>query len=104
MQNVTVLPMADSLSTRIRNGQVITGHDDWCVLQDLQCEGLFNNVHDDALSCGDFRELSDKGKRFALAIRGHYKKNHSFRAFVVPAGLIGLGQFKFAHPWASQDT
>ena len=104
MKNVTVLPMAENLSTRIRTGQVINGHDDWCVLQDLQCEGLFRHVDDDALTCGEFRELSDKGKRFALAVRGHFKKNQSFRAFVVPTGLVDPNPAKFARPRASHDT
>ncbi len=104
MKNVTVLPMAENLSTRIRTGQVINGHDDWCVLQDLQCAGLFLHVDDDALTCGEFRELSDKGKRFALAVRGHFNKNHSFRAFVVPTGLVDPNPAKFARPRASHDT
>ncbi|MFZ4701313.1 MAG: hypothetical protein ACOYMG_14785 [Candidatus Methylumidiphilus sp.] len=81
METVAVLPMAGPMSTRIGNGQIIAGHDDWHCCQDMQCEGLFDGLDDDSIVCGDFRVLSAKGMAIALEVMSHYKKWRGFRGF-----------------------
>ena len=81
MARVAVLPMADSMSTRIGNGRLIVGHDDWHCCQDMQCEGLFDGIDGDSIVCGDFRALSAKGKAMAAELRRHYKRRGSFLGF-----------------------
>jgi hypothetical protein len=81
MERVAILPMADAMSTRIGNGRLIAGHDDWHCCQDMQCEGLFAGVVDDSIHCGDYRVLSAKGAALAAEVRAHYKKWRGFRGF-----------------------
>jgi hypothetical protein len=82
MERVAVLPMANSMSTRIGNGRLIAGHDDWHCCQDMQCESLFDGVGDDSIYCGDFRVLSAKGRAMAVEVRRHYKIRGSFFGFI----------------------
>jgi hypothetical protein len=70
-------------STKLNDGQVLSGHDDWSCIQDMAAEGLFAQGPD-AVEPGVVLTLSAKGNLVANALR-EFKRNKG--AFVNFRGL-----------------
>jgi hypothetical protein len=62
-----------SQSTKLNNGQVVTGHDDWSCIQDMAAEGLFQQGPED-VEPGVVLTLSEKGNLIVNALR-EFKRN-----------------------------
>lgn len=68
----------DSYSTRLADGNSLTGHDDWDCLNDLQRLGL---IRIDSLVNGQVSP-TDLGYQFAHALRKHYAQGGVPATFV----------------------
>jgi hypothetical protein len=60
-------------STKLNDGQVVSGHDDWACVQDMAAEGLFQQGPD-AVEPGTVLTLSEKGVAIVNALR-EFKRN-----------------------------
>lgn len=69
--------LASDAGTRLNDGQVIAGHDDWCCLQDMAQEGLFN-VNASGIQPGFILHLSAKGQAWCAALRAHKQAGGMF--------------------------
>ena len=72
--------MADHHGTRLNDGTTLPHHDDWCCVQDMAAEGLFDQSVE-AVQPGVVLRLSVKGDRVVTALRAHKRAGGSFAAF-----------------------
>lgn len=70
-------------STKLKDGQCVTGHDDWSCIQDMAAEGLFNCGPDD-VEPGVILSLSDKGTKILNALREFKRGGGQYAAFRWP--------------------
>jgi hypothetical protein len=71
-------------ATKIKDGTVIDGHDDWMCVQDMAAEGLFT-VGPDDVEPGVVLHFSERGKDIAAALRQHKADGKNFASFEAPA-------------------
>lgn len=75
------ISMSPDHGTRLKDGTVIPGHDDWMCVQDMAAEGLFT-VGPDQIEPGITLHLSEKGKRIADGLRAHKASGSNFASYV----------------------
>jgi hypothetical protein len=72
-------------STKLNNGQQVTGHDDWCCIQDMGSAGLISvEGNDDAPSLflpGHIMHLTPEGQKICAALRVHKQAGGMFGNF-----------------------
>ena len=73
-------PITAENGTRLRDGSVVAGHDDWDCLEDLAAVGLLElgpNLRDRAITA----RLTPKGQKLAAALRAHKQSGGTFSSF-----------------------
>lgn len=71
--NALSMVMTEEQSTKLNNGQRVSGHDDWSCVQDMAAEGLFAQAPD-AIEPGVILAFSPKGVEIANGLR-EFKRN-----------------------------
>jgi hypothetical protein len=75
--------------TRLKDGIVVEGHDDWHCIQDLAQLGYFRIgveiANADRVQPGVFLHLSPAGRKVADALRQHKENGGTFSTFTPPA-------------------
>lgn len=66
--------------TRLANGQVLDGRDDWNCIQDMTNESLFTCTADD-VEPGQVLHLSERGQQLCNALRAHKAAGGNFSDF-----------------------
>ncbi len=90
--------MDGDTGSRLRDGTVVAGHDDWCCLQDMAVAGLFastpahgggeaRTLDQGDLEPGTWLSLSARGTALVGAVRAHKAAGGRFRDFVPPGSL-----------------
>ncbi len=67
--------------TRLRDGALLSDHDDWDCLSDLEEAGLLENIGSDT---NHLIILTDEGRRVAAALRAHKAAGGTFASFAPP--------------------
>jgi hypothetical protein len=75
--------MEPQWSTRLRNGSLIDGHDDWHCVQDLAEAGLLEGE----VEPGKTLQLTEQGKQVVGLLRDHKRNGGSYSTFTVPEGI-----------------
>jgi hypothetical protein len=79
--------------TRLKDGQVVKSHDDWCCLQDMASVGFFTVGPDNGFAAGRTLHFSPLGQSVVEALRHHKQAGGQFATF-------DLSQVKEATPEA----
>lgn len=82
--NALSMVMTEEQSTKLNNGQRVSGHDDWSCVQDMAAEGLFAQAPDD-IEPGVILAFSPKGDEIANALRIFKRNMGQFSQFRWPA-------------------
>ncbi len=83
--SLAVASTAAEHGTRLRDGMVIAGHDDWSCVQDLAAAGYFR-IGDKVITDEDVQpcatlHLSEKGRRILNELREHKSNGGTFSDF-----------------------
>lgn len=81
--SVTNHPMMPDDGSRLNNGQVVRGHDDWNCVEDFAALGFFD-VDAASLDAGVTLKFSALGKTVAAALRQHKQDGGQFEQFRMP--------------------
>ena len=65
-------------ATRLNNGTVVEGHDDWCCVQDMEAAGI---VSGEPLEPGAVLHLSEAGTALVAELRKHKADGGTFANF-----------------------
>lgn len=74
------LTMDPSQGTRLKDGTVLAGHDDWMCVQDMAEAGLFT-VNADGVEPGQTLHLSPLGQDICAQLRAHKAQGGQFAGF-----------------------
>lgn len=77
--------MSPEHATKIKDGSVVDGHDDWMCVQDFAAEGLFTVGAED-VEPGVILRFSERGNEIASALRRHKADGKNYASFE-PVGL-----------------
>jgi len=78
-------PMEHEHGTRLNDGTVVEGHDDWCCIQDMAMDGLFTTKLI-SVEPGKILHLSKIGWNIVNALRKHKAEGGSFASFQFNGG------------------
>lgn len=86
--NNTPIQWQDSYSTKLKDGSIVSGHDDIDVIDDLEEVGLIKN---NGTHLNIYPLLTDKGWKVCEAIRKHKGNGGNFKDFCLStAGLLHI--------------
>jgi len=74
--------MSPEHGSRLLDGSIVAGHDDWCCVQDFANAGLLNRTPEQ-LEPGVVFKLSTKGNELVERLRVHKKNGGTFSNFKV---------------------
>lgn len=84
MANLAMVMDIEKHSSRLSDGSTISGHDDWCCVQDMAELGLFTCGQDD-VEPGVTLHFSPFGRDIANKLREHKASGGNFANFVFSA-------------------
>jgi hypothetical protein len=91
VNQVMGIVMEQKYSTKMRDGTVVDGHDDWSCIQDMHAAGFFDIIDQKRMIIKDAEVepcarlvLTEKGEFYSNALRKHKRNGGNWRGFKVP--------------------